>query len=261
MLDSLAPARRRTALVAAALALAVVAAALGALVVQRSDRIDPVPQEDLGPVLLVTGYGGATGGLERLASSLAIGGRRAWVLRPSDPTDDLRAQAEELDEEVERLLASGEPSVDVVGYSAGGVVARWWVDELGGAAQARRVVTLATPHDGTDLAALAGGLGSEACPTACRQLAPGSEVLRRLEADGLSEGRLWTAIWTEDDRTVVPPDSGALEGEDVLSYSVQSVCPGLEVSHAELPAHPVVAAAVEAAVGVPDPTPPDPAVC
>ncbi|NYG56258.1 esterase/lipase family protein [Nocardioides perillae] len=262
MLDSLAPARRRTVLGAAALAAVLVVAALTAVVlVQRADRVDPVAQDRLGPVLLVPGYGGATGGLERLAASLQVGGRRTQVVRPSAPTGDLRAQAAELGEVVDRLLAAGAPSVDVVGYSAGGVVVRWWVEELGGASQARRVVTLASPHAGTDLAALGAGLGGDACPEACRQLAPDSDLLRRLPVDDVAEGPRWTAVWTEDDRTVVPPDSGRLAGPGVLSYSLQSVCPGLVLGHAEVPAHPVVAAAVEAALGTPAPTPPDPAVC
>lgn len=262
MLDSLAPARRRTVLGAAALAVVVVVAATVVTVVaQRADRVDPVAQDRLGPVLLVPGYGGATGGLERLAASLQVGGRRTRVVRPTDPTGDLRAQAAELGEVVDGLLAAGAPSVDVVGYSAGGVVVRWWVEELGGASQARRVVTLASPHDGTDLAALGAGVGGAACPEACRQLAPGSDLLRRLPVDDVAAGPRWTTVWTEDDRTVVPPDSGRLEGGDVLAYSLQSVCPGLELTHADVPESPVVAAAVEAALGTPAPTPPDPAVC
>lgn len=262
MLDSLAPARRRTVLGAVALAVVlVVAATTAAVLAQRADRVDPVAQDRLGPVLLVPGYGGATGGLERLAAGLQIGGRRTEVVRPSDPTGDLRTQAAELGAVVDRLLAAGAPSVDVVGYSAGGVVVRWWVEELGGASQARRVVTLASPHAGSDLAALGAGVGSAACPEACRQLDPDSDLLRRLPPDEVSAGPRWTAVWTEDDRTVVPPDSGRLEGDGVLSYSLQSVCPGLVLAHADVPAHPVVAAAVEAALGTAAPAPPDPATC
>lgn len=261
MLDHLAPARRRTLLGALAVLLLAATALVVVLLPGSSEDPAPVPQDELGPVVLVAGYGGATAGLERLGSTLAIGGRRTRVFVPSDPTGDLRGQAEELADVVDDLVAGGEPSVDVVGYSAGGVVARWWATELGGAGLARRVVTLASPHDGTDLAALAAGVGGSACAEACRQLAPGSEVLRRLEAAGLPRGPSWVGVWTEDDRTVVPPDSGELEGPGVLSYSVQSLCPGVRVPHGRVPADPVVAAIVEAAVGVPPPARPDPAVC
>ena len=111
--------------------------------------VDPVarPAQDRpGPVLLVPGYGGSRGGLQRLAARIEATGRSATVLTlVGDGTGDLSAQVALLDAAVDAALAAGAPSVDVVGYSAGGVVAGLWVARDDGAAKARRVVTLGSP--------------------------------------------------------------------------------------------------------------------
>ena len=124
----------------------------------------------------------------------------------------------------------------------------------------RRAVTLASPHHGTDLAGLAGSLGAEACPAACQQLAPDSDLLRRLNAgDESPAGPAWVALWTEDDKTVVPPSSGSLDG--ALDFSVQSVCPDLTLGHADVPRSPAVIAMVESVLGPSAPQLPSSSVC
>lgn len=262
MWRSLAPARRRFFTALLVLALVVVATAVVVAVVGGEDEAGPAPQDRPGPVLLVPGYGGSTSALEVLAEDLVAGGRDARVVAPvGSGTDDLRDQAAHLAEVVEETIErTGAPSVDLVGYSAGGVVVRYYVAELGGRSTVRRAVTLASPHHGTDLAALASTLGDRACPAACRQLDPGSELLRRLGAgDETPDGPSWVALWTEDDATVVPPTSGTLEG--ALTFSVQAVCPDLTVSHADVPRTPEVVAMVEQQLGVAAPRLPDASLC
>src|SRR5215213_1003182 len=171
MLEALAPARRRFVLATAVLATVVVASVGGLLVARAVDGTDPVPQGRLGPVVLVAGYGGGTEVFGDLLRALEDRGREAAVVAPVDAnTGDLDDQAARLAEAVDEVIdRTGARSVDVVGYSAGGVVARLWVRDHGGDQQARRVLTLGSPHHGTDLA----GLGAVAgCPTACEQLAP-----------------------------------------------------------------------------------------
>lgn len=263
MLTHLSPARRRFVVGVVLLALAlVVTAVVAALMVRREPDVRPVGQETLGPVLLVPGYGGSTTSLQVLADALAEGGRDVSLVDlGGDGTGDLREQAQALDAAVEAALdRTGAPSVDVVGYSAGGVVARLWVAELGGGSLARRVVTLASPHHGSELAALAGGLATDACPEACQQLAPDSDLLRELNGeDETPAGPLWVAIWTEDDATVVPPSSGSLEG--AVAFAVQEVCPDEIVAHPDVPRTASVIAMVAAQLGVARPAVPDGAVC
>jgi triacylglycerol lipase len=241
--------RRRLLLVGVALlAVAVVAGAAVPLVRSRLGAADrPVPsQERPGPVVLVPGYGGGTAGLAVLAGRLREAGRQAIVVRMPDATGDLAGQARVLDGYVERSLDGGAPSVDVVGYSAGGVVARLWVQRHDGAAKARRVVTLGSPHHGAELAAAGAAAAPGGCPLACQQLVPGSRLLAGLTSP-VPVPPQWLSLWTVQDETVRPADSARLAG--ALNLPVQSICPGLRVSHGQLPTDPVVTQLVLAALG------------
>ncbi|WP_310526783.1 hypothetical protein, partial [Nocardioides sp.] len=116
------------------------------------------------------------------------------------------------------------------------------------------------PHHGTDLAALAGSRGSKACPAASSQRATDSDQLRPwYAADESPAGPMWVALWTEDDATVVPADSGSLEG--ALAIRLQAVCPGLDVAHADVPRTPAVIAIVTDVLGRGAPTEPSGSVC
>ena len=259
MFDALSPARRRFVVVASLVAAAVVVALASVLLRQALDQVEPVPQDQPGPVVLVAGYGGGTTVFDALLRRLEEVDREAVVVEPVDGnTGDLDDQAARLGDAVDAVLErTGAPSVDVVGYSAGGVVARLWVRDHGGDERARRVLTLGSPHHGTDLAGLAAATG---CPTACEQLAPGSALLTRLNGgDETPDGPRWTSVWTTQDRTVVPPASADLEG--ALTFTVQSSCPAATTSHGELPSDPVVLAAVDSVLGVGAPEAPQEVAC
>lgn len=234
LLTSLAPARRRVVLAALGLALAGILVVGGVITARALDEVEPVSQDDRGPVLLVSGFGGNLDALVPLASAVEGSGRDVVVVPVlGDGTGDLDAQAAALGERVDELVAGGAPSVDVVGYSAGGVVARAWVADHGGDEQARRVVTLGSPHHGTETAQLALDAAGT-CPTACRQLAPGSDFLRALNAgDETPPGPAYVSVWTETDRVVVPADSARLSG--ATNVQVQELCPGTAPSHGDLP--------------------------
>jgi triacylglycerol lipase len=242
-----------------AVAILIVAAVL--VVLSRpggSDRAVPA-QDRLGPVLLVPGYGGGVAGLTVLADRLRAAGRQVTVVRlPGDGTGDLAAQARALDGYAEAALDGGAASVDVVGYSAGGVVARLWVQSHDGAHKARRVVTLGSPHHGADLAAAGAAAVPGACPLACQQLVPGSRLLAGLTTPVPVPPR-WVSLWTVQDQTVRPADSARLEG--AINVPVQSICPGLRVGHGQLPTDPVVTGLVLAALGPGPPATPRPGPC
>ena len=257
---------RRRLVLAVGAALLVLAAVLAVLLSRDPDGARSaggppvVDQARPGPVLLVPGYGGGTAGLEVLAAALTALGREAVVVPAvGGGTGDLADQADQLDAAARAALDGGAPSVDVVGYSAGGVVARVWLAGVGEGRPVRRAVTLGTPHQGTDLAALAGSLAPDQCPLACRQLAPGSDLLTGLPAvPGQDGGTRWTTLWSTADEVSTPPaTSSALPG--ALSLSLQAVCPAATTSHGQLPTDPLVVGLLERLLGPEPPTATPPA--
>jgi triacylglycerol esterase/lipase EstA (alpha/beta hydrolase family) len=248
LLGGLAPRRRR--LVVSLLLVVVVL--LGALLYACQDRTArPSGRPDQatpGTVLLVPGYGGGQGGLSVLADRIRRTGRSAQVVtRPGDGTGDLVAQAATLDGEVTRALRQGAHSVDLVGYSAGGVVVRLWVARFAGEHAARRVVTLGSPLHGTTLAGVGSALVPDACPIACRQLVPGSSLLNQLDGAPIPAGLPWLSVWTQDDQTVTPPDSARLSG--AVNVAAQAVCADARLGHSQLPTDPLITGLVLRALG------------
>lgn len=208
---------------------------------------EPVAQDQPGPILLVPGYGGTSAELATLVDALRAAGREAVVVSMSAGGDeDLREQAARLGRAADEQLSAGAPSIDVVGYSSGGVVSRVWADELDGAGVTRRVVTLGSPHHGTRAARIAAAFGPAVCPAACRQLVPGSHLLAMLEET--PDGPAWTAVWTAQDQVVTPPESAKLDG--AVNVKVQDVCPDTRIGHGELTSDPLVVGLVLLALEV-----------
>ena len=89
----------------------------------------------------------------------------------------------DLGRQVERICAqTGYDQVFVVGHSLGGVIARYYVQCRGGDERVHTLVTLGSPHAGTQLARLA------PLVKVCRQLRPGSDVMTELAQPGPAAG-------------------------------------------------------------------------
>ena len=227
---------------------------------EQAIRHTAAPQDQLGPVLLVPGYGGSTAAFEPLARQLRAHGREVRLVElPGDGTGDLRDAAKALRSVADAALQQGAPSVDVVGYSAGGITARYWVKELGGAERARRVVTLGSPHHGTQLAALGPLLGAT-CPLGCQQLVPGSALLTDLnDGDETPAGPQWLSMWSATDQVVTPPETARLDG--AKNVVLQGICPGKAADHGQLATMPLVAGIVLKSLGTAPLDAPRPADC
>jgi triacylglycerol lipase len=202
----------------------------------------------LGPVILVPGYGGDASMLDALATRLDHAGRTTLVLDlPDGATGDLRAQADVLAAAVTKALAAGAPSVDLVGYSAGGIVIGLFV--AAHPSEVRRVVSIGSPLHGTLLAGLAATLLRSQCPVACQEMAPGTPLLASLDAaQPARTGVPWTSMWSNRDEVVEPPDSARFTG--ATNIVLQDICADDTSTHLSLPTDPLVAAITLKSLGV-----------
>jgi triacylglycerol lipase len=234
--------RYRAVSITAILVVVIAIAASVAVWFRASQNAEAVPQDRLGPVLLVPGRVADSVALVDLQKRLFLTGRRALIISVStDDTGDLRAQAKQIQRTATSLIESGAPSVDVVGYGGGGVVTRLWLAD-GGAALTRRVVTIGTPNQGvTTKSQLANLVTPRFCATTCPQLTAGSAVLKSLPTDATGTAP-WTNIWTKWDKTVAAP-SAHLPG--ALNISLTSVCAknrpltAPATAHSDLPVDPL----------------------
>jgi triacylglycerol lipase len=134
------------------------------------------PEAAQTPVVLVHGYIHNRSAFLVMAANLRHAGfEHVHGLNYNPLRDDIPTIAEMLAVEVNRVLgATGAEQCMIVGHSMGGIVARYYTQELAGPDTVDTVITLASPHRGTYTARL--GVGP-----AATQLRPRSRLLRRLE--------------------------------------------------------------------------------
>ncbi|QGV82623.1 alpha/beta fold hydrolase [Streptomyces ficellus] len=188
------------------------------------------------PTVLLHGFVDNRSVFVLLRRSLVRHGRRhVESLNYSLLTCDVRAAAELLGRHIEEICdRTGHREVDIVGHSLGGLIARYYVQRLGGDHRVRTLVTLGTPHAGTTVAPLAG-----AHPLV-RQMRPGSSVLRELSAPAPGCRTRFVGFWSDLDQWMVPVETARVEHPDLVAENVRVT----GIGHLALPVHPAVAAGV-----------------
>lgn len=166
------------------------------------DRLDPLARR---PVLLVHGWVH-----NRTAFLLMQRGLQRAGLGPLHTFEypsfsgDLDDVAHRLGPAVERLVSGARQDTCVlIGHSMGGLIARQYVQELGGDQIVDTVVTIGTPHRGTYSAYC--GLGRSAVQ--CR---PESAYLRRLDRTARPTSTRWISYYSDLDFMVTPAVSAKL---------------------------------------------------
>lgn len=164
---------------------------------------------------------------------------RVLTLNYSPATNDVREAARDLALEVETLCErTGYERIHVVGHSMGGLIARYYVQCLGGDERVDTLVTLATPHAGTMTAHLVG-------TTLTRQLRPGSDLMAELEAPVECCRTRFIAYWSDLDQMIVPQRRARLVHPDlsVRNHLVRGA------GHMSLPISPRLVHEISAALG------------
>jgi triacylglycerol lipase len=145
-----------------------------------------------------------------MARGLGARGIRALQSFDLDPADG-RAPIPELARQVQiqvdaMLQRYGCPRIDLVGFSMGALASRYYLQRCGGRERVRRFVSISGPHAGTWTA--------YALPFAgVRQMRPGSELLRGLDADADPWGEVEVhCVYTSLDLMIRPPTSSILRG-------------------------------------------------
>lgn len=164
------------------------------------------------PIILLHGYAMNRANFLPLAYRLAraelgpIFGFEYWTL------GRVAAGARQLGWFVDEVReATGAAEVDLVGHSMGGVVARYYVTLAGGDPYVKNLVTLGSPHAGTDVSKL--GIGH---PT--RELLLGSKLVDRLRIAPQPRHTKVTLIWSRADALVPGAWQTPQPGAEVIMY-------------------------------------------
>ena len=156
------------------------------------------------PVLLIHGIYDDGTALLPLQHALEAAGYRCYIpaFGPTDGRAGLTDLARKLRTATDQHFGPRQP-VFVVAFSLGGLVARYYLEELGGAKRCRGLVTVSTPHAGTLTAYLIGGQGA-------RDLRLFSPFLRTLWRDEPALDALpLVSVWNPLDLIIFPSFSSA----------------------------------------------------
>jgi pimeloyl-ACP methyl ester carboxylesterase len=206
------------------------------------DVAAPLPTEAKPPVVLLHGFIDNRSVFVLLRRNLAQHGRQhIESLNYSPLTCDIRTAAELLGRHIEEICErTGHERVDIVGHSLGGLIARYYVQCLGGDSHVRTLVTLGTPHSGTRVAPL-----MNAHPIV-RQMRPGSAVIEELTGPAPGCRTQFVSFWSDLDHLMDPLETACVEHPDLLAQNVRVS----GVGHLALPVHPAVATGIRQALDI-----------
>jgi triacylglycerol esterase/lipase EstA (alpha/beta hydrolase family) len=157
------------------------------------------------PVLLVHGINDTGAVFNKMALYLRKRGLSVYTvnLRPNNGSEVLDKLAQQVANYIAATFAPEQP-LDIVGFSMGGIVSRYYIQRLGGIDKVQQFITISSPHKGTVIAYGTWHSGAV-------QMRPNSDFLNDLNSDVQMLNKLnFTSIWTPYDLMIIPAESSQL---------------------------------------------------
>ncbi|MGK7878626.1 MAG: esterase/lipase family protein [Crocosphaera sp.] len=169
-------------------------------------------QNNRNPVLLIYGIYNTSARFKAMKKYLTNLG---WLvhclsLKPNNGNAHLETLAQQVDNYIDNNFDPKQP-IDLVGFSMGGLVTRYYLQRLGGVEKVQRYINISSPNNGTRTAYLLPNPG-------IKQMRPNSQFLQELNKDvetTLNQIDV-TVIWTPYDLMIFPPSSSKMGiGEEI----------------------------------------------
>jgi MYXO-CTERM domain-containing protein len=186
----------------------------------------PAPLEEPRYVLLITGVTIQARWFDPIVARLERDGFIPIMWEPPALlSGDLFEASRQLGDVVDDALAlSGQTKIDILAECTGGVIARHYIQSLGGDAKVSRMVTFVSPQHGLPKAAWAHSLVGW---PALEDLTPGSPFLRAVNGAPLPADVPFTSIYTCTDEYIQPYETSIIPGATNIGLG----CDGGFVGH------------------------------
>lgn len=161
-------------------------------------RHEPKRAADIHTIVFVHGLGANRASFFPLQAYLRLAGHSRQLSFNYGGGGSIEAMAIDLKDRLKREVRGG--SIDIIAHSMGGLVARYYVQVLGGDRRVSRLITLATPHHGTH--------PSVYIPSALMwQFRPNGVFIEHLNAQPPPRVQC-VSFAAGEDHLVLPPESG-----------------------------------------------------
>jgi triacylglycerol lipase len=200
------------------------------------DRAEALRLEDVPPprletprtVLLITGVTIPAESFDPIKARLERDGFRTVVYEPPDLlSGGLFENSERLAAVIEDVVArSGESRIDILAECTGGLLARHYIQALGGDTRVNRLVTFISPQHGVGKAPLAAAIAGW---PALYDLSPGSDFLETVNRMALPPHVDVTSVYSCTDEYIQPYETSYVPGATNIAVG----CDGTKIGHFE----------------------------